>query len=407
MAADRRVKQPPAQNDGVEEARGTRLLTLGDAVALKNRLTKEWKELSSEAIFDALSFLRGDDGADFTEIDLKTQSELWLLKALACEKSPRRDHKEIEDAYNHCLGGQFRIVLVLNNLGVLQAHDQKCEEALELFEKAIGLALGKAKLKAPFYNCALVFDHLRRQGTIHSYLRPLARLESLTRPPKEEQSTPDGNNPNGSAEQDYWPDSKIHAACKQIARYGYGFDGSAEEDFYYSKAKFLVPVHDLMASFGDLHDGLDRAAADQLQDEAEKAQKEKEFDRSITMFEMVSDFDPSRRTVLATEIKKTAEQWRQLENDTIVKLTRDYKYAEAIDRLRLVRLNPRLADKKDEDLMNKILRRKHEAADHEAELLAAAGQAEQAIVKYKQLLGEEINPELRKRVSMKLANLLK
>lgn len=125
------------------------------------------------------------------------------------------------------------------------------------------------------------------------------------------------------------------------------------------------------------------------------------------MYEMVTDFDPSRRSLLASEIKKTAEHWRQNENEVIVNLTRAGKHAEALEHLRIIQTNPRLADKKDEDLMAKILRQKHEAAERDADLLVLAGRKEEAAVKYKHLLGEELDPHLRKQVSMKLASLLK
>ncbi|HEX7315177.1 MAG TPA: hypothetical protein VF297_14720 [Pyrinomonadaceae bacterium] len=416
LAAGRRVKQPAAQADEGECGAGARLLTLREAVALRNRLKKEWDGLSGEAILDALSCLRVDDEADFTEIDLETQSELWLLKALACEKCPRIDRGEVEKIYNRCLGGQFRIVLVLNNLAVLQAQNQKCEESLALFKKAIELSLKGGDLKAPFYNCALVFDHLRRQGTIRPHLGKLGKIFNLTQPPGS-QAAPEEDPSEDAAIPEYWTRAQVRGACRQIALFGrdrgdvkpsgQDVEPSDEKDFYYSKARRIVPQLDLMGSFGDLRDGYDRDAADGLEDEAKQAQKGKDFDRSIEMFEMVSDFDPARRPVIDVEIKKTAEHWRQSANETIVKLTRDKKPAEALEQLSLLRANPLLADKKDEELMAKLLRQKHKAAEREADLLADADRNEEAAVKYKQLLGEEIDPHLRRQVSMKLANLLK
>ena len=57
--------------------------------------------------------------------------------------------------------------------------------------------------------------------------------------------------------------------------------------------------------------------------------------------------------------------------------------------------------------MARILRQKHEAAEREADLLVTAGRKDEAVVNYKQLLGEELDPHQRKRVSTKLASLLK
>ena len=144
------VEEVPLENQ--TPLNGAHFTELNDLIGLVNNLKNGWSRLHSVRIIKQLEQKQKEITGEIEDLNRVTESELWLLQALALEKSLLEDNYAVEKLYRKCLSGKFQVVLILNNLGVLQARMQRCREALALFKDAMfyANAFPKRIVRAPF-----------------------------------------------------------------------------------------------------------------------------------------------------------------------------------------------------------------------------------------------------------------
>src|SRR6185312_2954923 len=386
-----------------------RLSKLDEVIKLINDIKEHWATLSSDEIQERLERACKKSDDEVTEANFSDQPEIWLLKALALEKSLTADIADIEKYYSKCRGGFFQAVLVLNNCGVVQAKRQKCAEALELFKDAMFCSYRMNKYaRAPFYNFALVVDRLYKQRFIFDtdYLALLEQvkdglpfLSSSNEPRPAEQTTePHAAKPTLS-------DSEIRRLYTDVARFAREIKESQEDKFYYSKLSYLVPELDLLESFGYATDNVDREIASERFKQATALFDQGKYKESIYAFDQASMWAPDYLKGATEEIDKVSSTWRHQEDRAILDLTQKREFDEAIRRLENLP-DPRLIRDFDKSLIESLYTQKQLSLLQEAEQLVSERKFGEAKLKFKQLLREDLGDHLRKYVSSSLAELL-
>jgi hypothetical protein len=382
---------------------------LNDLASLINELKEDWPRLHSEQIVSRLDPAFNEAGNGGVEAISSIQLELSLIKALALEKSViAEDRNEADKYYAKCRGSIFQTVLVLNNSGVIEARQKQCAAALELFRDAMIWAYRMNSLaKAPFYNFALIIAHLYRQRFIFhpDYLRILE--ESVDSLPFLQRFRKVDANGNGATEATEKPrtDEEIRDLCEAIAQYSHGIVEPGGNDFYRSALTFVLPEIDLPGSFGEIPDKVDRESAAEVFSDGSELFDQKLFDESIRSFELASTLSSDFSSRASSEIDKVSNAWRLHENEIILKLVADKEFDEALTRLQSLP-DKRLERESDHALAEVFRKQKQGWLLREADKLADQGQMHEAKLKYKQLLREDLNDQLRKHISTKLARLL-
>jgi hypothetical protein len=396
-------------SDDPAQASKQNISRLDDIIELIKDLKQRWAELNSEQIIERLEQASKEENTEVTEVNLSTQPELWLLKALALEKSLTADIADVEKYYSKCRGGIFQAVLVLNNCGVVQAKRQKCSEALELFKDAMIGAYTMDKLaKAPFYNFALIVAHLYKQrfifqsgylALLEEVIRALPFLEDLRR-------LKVVTDTDGEPVKTALGDAEIRLMFNAIAKFAHEIIESPADEFYHSKLSYLVLESDLLDSFGDISDKVDRERASEVFEEGRALFDQKLYAESINVLETASSLAPDYSKGAAEEIEKVFDAWRYELNKTIFKLAGEKKFDEAIEILQNLP-DQRLARQNDKSLIENLQKRKQLWMLQQADELAEKRCFDEAKLKYKLLLREELSDHLKRHVSTKLAELLK
>jgi hypothetical protein len=378
-------------------------------VALKNRLIKDWEDLHSEQIIEEINCLWREQDDYLSPVDLQAQHELWLLKAFAQGKSVHKNLDEMEETYHRCRRGRFQIALVLNNLGAIQAKRQWCKQALELFKDSIKeTVVLSIPLKAPFYNYALISQHLHRQRLAYSpeYLSGLDELVQFllfAEVNKSPEALRDFKIKDSNVS---WTEEKIESGYKQVARFGRKWPGHTRGDFCLEKAIFLDPETDLFASFGDVPDDRDRQTAYLLFQKGIDQAERGDYAASIYTLEMATNLDPDFHMEAKEKIQQILEIWRKKGNETITSLIKDKRYDEAVKQIQYLP-HERLKRQGDQKLIESLRKQKHYALLQEADESAQRGDVEDARLKYKSLLEEDLDDSLRLYVSSRLMELSK
>ncbi len=366
---------------------------------LINRIKAEWPTKHTLQILTELDFVvqqdsRGNGGG--------VDSEICLLRALALEKSLSADDEEKAKYYQECLGGDFEAILVSNNLGVIRTKMNKCREALALFRHAMfrANAFPKDIVKAPFYNFAIAIEHLYRQRFIfqpaylevlNDVIQWLPCLESLRQDPTKDPQPLD--------------DGQIVGAYKAIAKYAYGIENKLS-GFFESKFSFLVTAVDIRGSFGSMTDNEDREAAYRAYAEATRLAGEAHYAESINFFLMAGDFAREYAVESTIQIEHITDAWRKKQNREVLSLAERAEYEKAIDRVQFPPTD-RLKHESDKRLIDTIRNQKHAHLLSVAEELVNEQKFDEAKLKYKELLEEQLDDDLKKHVSSSLADLLR
>lgn len=366
---------------------------------LINRIRAEWDTKHTLQILNDLDFVvcqepNGSGGWD--------DSEISLLRALALEKSLSADDEEKAKYYQDCLGGDFEAILVSNNLGVIRTKMNKCREALALFRDAMfcAKAFPRNLVKAPFYNFAIVIEHLYRHRFIFQppYLEVLSDviewlpcLESLRQDPTK----------------DHEPlnDGQIADAYKAIGKYAYEIK-QKRPGFFETKFSYLVPAVDIRGSFGSMADNEDREAAYRAYTQATILASEARYAESINFYLMAGDFARDYAVDSTVQIEHIAEAWRKRQNHEVLSLAEHEEYEKAIDKVQFPPTD-RLRHESDKRLIDSIRNQKHARLLSVAEQLVKEQKLNEAKLKYKELLEEQLDDDLKKYVSSSLADLLR
>lgn len=401
------VRDPVCDDDHQPQVNAAVHNELDDLANLINELKEDWKDLHSEQILSRLDPAFNEAGNGGGEAISSIQLELSLVKALALEKSViAEDRNEADKYYSKCRGSIFQTVLVLNNSGVVEAKREQCAAALELFKGAMIWAYRMNSLeKAPFYNFTLIIAHLYRQRFIFhpEYLRILEETVDAL-PFLERFRKVDTKSATETTEMVRTND-EIRTLCEAIANYSNGIVEPSVYDFYRSALTFVLPEIDLPGSFGEIPDKVDRESAAEVFSGGSELLARKLFNESIRSFELASTLASDYSTRASAEIDKVSTAWRLHENKVILQLTENKEFDKALTRLQSLP-DKRLERESDQALAEVLKKQKQGWLLREADELADAGQLHEAKLKYKQLLREHLNDQLRKHISAKLARLL-
>ena len=403
------MKDPVSDDDQQPLVNTASANELNDLANLINELKEDWPRLHSEQIVSRLDPAFNEAGNGGAKALSSAQLELSLVKALALEKSViAEDRNEAGEYYSTCRGSIFQTVLVLNNSGVLEAKRKHCAAALELFKDAMIWAYSMNSLtKAPFYNFALIIAHLYRQRFIFhpDYLRILEEtVDALPFLERFRKVNAKGNGATETSER-LRTDDEIRTLCEAIAQYSHGIVELNAPDFYRSALTLVLPEIDLPGSFGEIPDKVDRDSAADVFSDGSELFEQKLFAESIRSFELASTLASDYLSRASSEIDKVSNAWRLEENQIILKLVADKEFDEALTRLQSLP-DKRLERESDQALAEVFRKQKQGWLLREADKQAAAGQRHEAKLKYKQLLREDLNDQLRKHISTKLAHLL-
>ena len=392
------------------ESNGPYVSKLDDIIELVNSIKDDWDALYSEQIIQKLEQVHREVNNEVKAVDLEIHPELWLIRAIALEKSLLDNSDEVEKNYRKCLSGKFQAILVLNNLGVVQARKQRCREALVLFKDAMfwANAFPKRMVKAPFYNFALIIAHLYQQRFVFQpdYLALLSEviesLPFLTHLKKQGS----GDASKGDPSEVVLSDADIKETYLSIAKFAHDIFEAPEDKFFHENLAYLIPELDLLDSFGDVLDKFDREAAHKVFKKGMTLKGEERYAESIYTLEMAGRLAPDYLKGSSEQIEQIFDLWRRKENQDILELTEAEDYEEALRKLQYLP-DERLERQNDQGLIESIQIQKQISMLHEADELVARKQYEEAKLKYKALLREDLSDHLRKNVSTKLAALLK
>lgn len=366
---------------------------------LLNRIKAEWHSTHTLQILNELDFiLRQESNRNGGGHD----SEICLLRALALEKSLSADDQEKAKYYQECLGGDFEAILVSNNLGVIRTKMNKCPEALALFRDAMfrANAFPKDLMKAPFYNFSVTIQHLYRHrfifqpaylDVLNDVIQWMPCLETLRQDPTKDRQP--------------LTDEQIASAYKTIAKYAYQID-EKQPGFFGTKFSYLVPEVDIRGSFGSMPDDEDREAAYRAYTQAMRLASEARYAESINFFLMAGDFARDYAVDSTVQIKHIVDVWRKKHNQEILLLAEREEYEEAIDKVQFPPTD-RLKHEADQRLIHSIQNQKHNRLLTVAEQLVREQKPDEAKLKYKQLLEEQLDDDLKKYISSSLASLLR
>jgi len=379
-----------------------------EPVVIKQQVLANWEFWSSEEIIERLDYLRSIRKADVAKSDLDQTLDLWLLRAMAQEKSLYPDVNEIEETYHHCRHlGKWNAVLVRNNLAVLKAKRKECLESLKLLAEAISLSLtNHINSKAPFYNAALVFQQLHQANLLFDprYLDLLDRIASMIGSPSDRPANGDGDNSERSdAEQDNRV-FKPAAAYRRIAAHGYSLEEPESPDLFHRNISYLTPDFDLFESFGDFPDNVDSRTAHDFLEKGIALVDDERFNEGIRNFELAREFDPAFSSESDLRVEQVSDQWRQSENRRLSNYLNSGDYDNATNVI--LTLDKRLKRENDEAIVLSINKLKHLAVVREADSLSDAGDAESsaaANIRYLGLLKQDdLGDSLRLYVSNRL-----
>lgn len=382
-----------------------------ESVGLKRRLIKNWADMHSEQIIEELENLQEIGEGNVPKVELRNTTVLWLLKALAYEKSVLGQIDEAKKTYRKIRHlGKWKAVLVLNNLAVLTAKEQDCPATIELLIDAIKQALvAGINLKAPYYNCALVFQQLDQQGLIREsrYLEWLDYIDQLLLLATQKPDSEVLRDFEKTSARMTWKDNDIEAAYKAIAKFGYDLPPDRFKDFFRNKATNIVPDLDLFPSFGDASDQTDSQTAHEFFNLGISCADEQHWPESIDNLKLASQLDPNLSIEAEKRTKQVLEEWRINRNQEIKQLLDRKEYDKAASTLSHLP-NRNLIRHSDSGLAKTIRERKHRFMLQQAEDLAAQGKRNETKLKYIELLKEEeLDSQLRLHISKRLVELIK
>jgi hypothetical protein len=398
----------------------------GEVLTLRANLITHWRQMHSEEIVQRLDWLNQEKNGEAKEMQPESDDanvwssnllDLWLIKALAQEKGILIGTDERLATYDTCLDkGNWNSPIFRNNRAVLHSARRECMASLDSLRAAIYQALlRQSPVKAPFYNCALIFQHLHRNQVIRepNYLTILNEIKQMVEYAE--------NNPNNwdsfelMPPNQTWSDEEIANAYKKIARYALGFDKKNiqlddETKFFLSGQVYLDPGRDLIGSFGDKNNNSGYRDARTHFEEAIECARRGKYDESLMILEMAKSLDP----YIALEVEKESEiiinNWRSELLKKAETLRKEKKYDKAIE---VIKPWPHKALRRNEDaeLIASIRRLKHTDMLREADALAKQGlkspaKLKEAKARYFALLKEEnLEDQLRLYVSKKFAEL--
>lgn len=391
-----------------------------ETVSTKQQLLDNWDKLCGEDILEKLDFIWTAQNTGVPQVDLRQNLDLWLLKALAQEKCLYIDLKEIEKTYRHCLHlGRWNSVFVRNNLAVVKARRQECLDSLNLLADAIQLSVQhKVLLRAPFYNAALIFQHLHHNRLIFEpkYLGILDKISDSIRSAEirpEAEASPDSDGDNTGTESAEQPtlaergDPEVEEAYKRIARYGNNMEELPAKDIFQENVAYLVPSLDLFESFGDSADKVDTRTAHEFFEQGNDFAAQERFDAGIKSFELGVELDPERANEARERTDHITEQWRYRENQRMLGTLREGEFDKATSII-LDLPDPRLRRPNDDQVVSAIRRFKQSALLRKAEETAKLEGEAEARSTYISLLKEvDLDDSLRMHVSGKLAEPLR
>jgi len=213
-------------------------------------------------------------------------------------------------------------------------------------------------------------------------------------------------NSNGHSNRHSLSDSDIREAYLCIAKFAHDMAETPDDEFFHTKLAYVIPELDLLDSFGDVHDQFDREAAHKVFRRGFELAEQRRYAESINSFEMASRLAPDYLKGSTEQIERMSDIWRRQHNEDVLQLTEAEAFEEAIERLQYLP-DQRLARPNDKVLLDSIKKHKQISLLKEADELVAQGKYEEAKLKYKSLLREDLGEHLRKHVSSKLAGLLK
>lgn len=391
-----------------EPARTGAQLTAEEAVARKNYLIRNWQALTSDEILCVVQNIQSAGLLDVPESDLSEEMELWLLRALALEKALKIDAAHIEAVYHECRRGRFHTILVRNNLAAIHVERQWCRQALDSLAAAIRASLAyRVHLRAPFYNCALILEFLHTSRLIFhtSHLEVLGTLQQLVSAIQHGYSQEQILNLEPAVHVGPWSDEEIRAVYVELARHAYETNDTSAVAVTANDANFVLPELDFFASFGDVPDEYLRQQGHEMLDQGTKLSSEKQFERALGAFDLVPHYNPDLKVEAGEKKRQACDQWR---NEFMSALTGqvargDFEGA----RKTLSGLPARLARTEDGDIARNLRSQEMLAAARKADELSRDGEKEGARRTCLWLLAQtDIDPELRRRVSVLLETLL-
>lgn len=397
-----------------------------EVVPLKRQLMDGWEDFSGEEILEQLEYIWTTQNAGVPRIDLNQNLDLWLLKALAQEKSLYSDADEIEETYHHCRHlGRWNSVIVRNNLAVLKARRLECLDSLKLLAEAIQIAVThKVLLRAPFYNAALIFQQLHNSGLIFNpqYEQILDELAAAVdhgggatqgeaASVAEQTTAPSGQADQATEQSDNLPDrlarpegdpKDVRAKYVSLARYGHDLEQPEPRDIIQRSVAYLAPSLDLFESFGDYADKIDARNAQKHIEKGNELANKGKFAQSVESFKMAVLLDPARESEVSVRLAQLYDQWRYKINRRMSRLLEAKRFDDA-SRVISELPDENLRRPDDDALLASIRKQKHA---HTIEVAREKGEAE-ARITYLSLLKEaDLDDALRLTASGRLAERL-
>lgn len=387
-------------------------------VIAKQKILKDWNNLTSDEILERLSKLNQSQIIKETEDNANWQSEILLLRALAKEKSLLQKRTELIEAYFECQGGHFYKSIILNNQAILKIKENNCNEVLKLFHQAILQCFEKQNFhQAPFYNFVLIIVHLDKIGFMDESSQKL--LDEIFE--KVKPSHKKTENSYQSIQNSPLTLSKCRTIIHFINSNTSPENQTSETDgveFYNNKSAYLVPQFDIWNSFGDQSQAANYRSFNEKMKRANELVKKGQYSDSINLLEYasqsVSFFISSSES--STILKKLSDEriseikelWRISIDEKIRKCCLKGKFEDAINILSS--LDEKVVSTDEKDLINSLIKKiqemRYSAELDQIENLIAQKELHEAKSACEiLLLDSEINDAVRKRVTKHLIEL--